>query len=134
MVDNINNWVADVSYRPSKWNGTIQQLFRYWWIKFSYVKLYKTWLVFFFCGSDLNQSMTVVIFSRCFLLTSLNLIFAGLISLNLVLFRKFGLRSLMVIKAGRLAQHPIFLLRLSDLPIFLVSLSILCLTPFLHFL
>ena len=58
-----------------------------------------------FCGSNLKKSMTVVVFrhwlnlivlatfainfSRCFLLTSRNSFFAGLISLHLVLFRKF---------------------------------------------
>ena len=44
--DNINNWVTEGSHRPRKWNGTIKQLFRYWWIKFNHVKLCKMWPVF----------------------------------------------------------------------------------------
>ena len=44
--DNINNWVAEGSYRPRERNGTIKQLFRYWWIKFNHVKLCKMWLAF----------------------------------------------------------------------------------------
>ena len=46
-MDNINNWVADGSYRSSKWIGTVKQLFWYWLIKFNNVKLCKTWLVIF---------------------------------------------------------------------------------------
>ena len=45
----------------------------------------------------------VMISSRCFLLTSPNAFFEGLISQYWMLFLKFGLWSLMVKKVGRLA-------------------------------
>ena len=105
VTDDFNNWVVDGSYRTSKWNGTIKQLFWYWWVKFKNVKLYNTWLVFLLKWLKLvyekgNISWLVDFdgvcnihgnFSKCFLLTSPHSFFAGLISLNLVLFRKFGL-------------------------------------------
>ena len=101
-----------------------------------------------FCGSDLNQSLTVVvfrhwltmmvfatfmiIFSRSFLLVSPNSLFEGLSSRHLVLFWMFGLWSLTVIKTGRLELHFLFSLGLSDSAIFSVYLSILCLKSDSH--
>ena len=108
VTDDFNNWVVDGSYRTSTWNGTIKQLFWYWWVKFKNVKLYNTWLVFLLNWLKLvyekgNISWLVDFdgvcnihgnffqISKCFLLTSPHSFFAGLISLNLVLSRKFGL-------------------------------------------
>ena len=71
-------------------------------------------------------------FCGCFLLTSSNSFFAGLISLHLVLFWMFGLWSLTVIKTGRLELHFLFSLGLSDSAIFSVYLSILCLKSDSH--
>ena len=148
-MHNINNWVADGSYRPGKWNGMVKLHLQYWWIKFNNVKLYKTWLFFLWkwletvynsgsvsrhCLTLIVFAISTIIFSRCLLLTSPNWLFSRLISLHLVLFQKFGLWSLMVIKAGQLSVTFHRFTKIKQFSYFLVSLSILCLTLLLNFL
>ena len=103
LIDNTNYWVADGSYRLTKWSKVVKQVIEYWWIKWSNVRLYKKWFIFLWkwIKPDHNSGsislLVDIIFSRYFSLASPNSFFSGLISVHLVLFGKLDLWYLIVI-------------------------------------